>query len=82
MIISSNDAFWYKIGEIYEVVDYRHNKREYYERVDRQIGFNTRDSSGLNTLLGDFWILKRDCENYIPQLITFRDELNKLLDDI
>ncbi len=58
----SSNRLWYKdkIGQIFEVVEYRYN-RLYYERVDRK---NSLDKYGVAThkYCDDFCIRKEHCK--------------------
>ena len=56
-----NVDVWYNdhVGEIFEVIPYRHNPKEYYERVDRQDIMNKRSLTSQNYPVWDFFILKK-----------------------
>ncbi len=75
------DKLWYtdKIGQRFEVVDYRNNPEEYYERVDRK---NLLDKyidnvSSIPDDEYDFFIVKKHCKI----VDIHKEEIERILSD-
>ncbi len=79
---TNNDVlFWYAtcVGNIYKVVDYRHNTKMYYERCDRKDILDKYDIiDQIPKEFYDFYIMKRHCIEV--DIYDFKNEINNILE--